>query len=744
MRVTCSIHGYVTILVLGTVVPFLLFCALLVDQAAKDQQKLIAETIHNTASGAADDLSRQLGTLQALALALANSRALQSGDLATFHDQASELLRRQKLTAVLREPNGQQVVNTAVTFGTPLPSDPADSVRLPDGDTPAITGLTRDPLTDRRVVSIVLPVMNGDAVAYLLSLEISSVIAAVMQAQLVPSEQVVGLVDQQGTIIYRTREPEQVIGLKAPAAFLSGIAAGDEGSFASQSRAGVPVYVAFSRIKPIGWTLAVSIPRQVLFEPVQQSLVRLLALGSGTLVLAGLIAWLVGRAIARPVVSLSRLAAALGSGEHIGRPPATWLREVNDVASSMLGEAERLRAQTARQQRNAAALRSEIASRRRIEQQLIQSQKMEAVGQLTGGLAHDFNNLLAIIIGNLDMLGEHLNGDPEVNELTGGAVEAALRGAELTRQMLAFARRQPLAPERHDINEVIRTFVRLLRRTLGEAVAIELQLAADVRLVLVDRVQFEAAITNLATNARDAMPDGGRLVIATRNTSLDEDYAAAHAEVVPGNYVLVEISDKGSGMTPAVLARIFEPFFTTKEPGRGTGLGLSMVFGFMKQSGGHVTAYSEIGEGTTFRLYLPPAPDTAVAALDADASPPRPGQNETILAVEDSTGLRQILARQLASAGYCVLQASDARHALATITGDSPIDLLITDIVMPGGMNGRELARVAVQHRPGLRTLLTTGFSDADDDVEAQGLRILRKPYRKEDLLRCVRAVLDD
>ena len=297
-------------------------------------------------------------------------------------------------------------------------------------------------------------------------------------------------------------------------------------------------------------------------------------------------------------------------------------------------------------------------------EQLRHSQKMEAVGQLTGGLAHDFNNLLAIIIGNLDMLREIRAGDPVTDELVRDALDSALRGADLTRRLLAFARRQPLQPERVDINEVIGAIVRLLTRTLGENITIEMSLAPNVWPVQIDRAQFEAVIANLATNARDAMPRGGALLIDTRNGRLDEAYAAAHTDVTPGDYVVVEVSDSGTGMPPEILSRIFEPFFTTKEQGKGTGLGLSMVFGFMKQSGGHITVYSEPGKGTTFRLYLPRMSDTVTAQEERSDQPASLGGSETILVVEDNAGLRRIVVRQLGEAGYRVLEAPDAEAAM--------------------------------------------------------------------------------
>ncbi len=391
----------------------------------------------------------------------------------------------------------------------------------------------------------------------------------------------------------------------------------------------------------------------------------------------------------------------------------------------------------------------DLTERREAEkqrEQLRQSQKMEAVGQLTGGLAHDFNNLLAIIIGNLDMLREIRAGDPVTDELVRDALESALRGADLTRRLLAFARRQPLQPEQADINEVIGAIVRLLTRTLGENISIELALSSNVWPVHIDRGQFEAAIANLATNARDAMPRGGSLLIATHNGRLDESYAAAHTDVVSGDYVVIEVSDSGTGMPPEVLTRIFEPFFTTKEQGKGTGLGLSMVFGFMKQSGGHITVYSEFDKGTTFRLYLPRVLETPATQDERPEEAAPIGGNETVLVVEDNAGLRRIVVRQLSEAGYRLLEAPDAEVAMTIIDSPEPIDLLLTDVVMPGAMDGRDLARVATAQRPTLRTLLTSGFPDARWGSTSQrtGGRLLSKPYRKEELRRAVREALDE
>jgi signal transduction histidine kinase/ActR/RegA family two-component response regulator len=392
-------------------------------------------------------------------------------------------------------------------------------------------------------------------------------------------------------------------------------------------------------------------------------------------------------------------------------------------------------------------VRQGIARQQEIEAQLRQAQKMEAIGNLTGGMAHDFNNLLGVIIGNLDLLRSRPRGgagmDPEIGQYTGEALDAALKGAELTRRLLAFARRQPLAPKRVDINEHVAEISKLVSRTLGDDIEIKLDLRADVWPVVADPAQLEASLVNIINNARDAMPRGGRLTIATSNQNLDEDYVSLHPGLAPGNYVLIELNDTGTGIPPDVLSRIFEPFFTTKEQGKGTGLGLSMVFGFMKQSGGHVNVYSEAGHGTTFRLYLPRATSSTEAPVVTSTTVPV--GDETILAVEDNEGLRRIAVRQLGDLGYRVIEAHDGASALRTLESEH-VDLLFTDVVMPGGWNGYTLAKHALVRWPSLRILLTSGFPDTKlngDNGTPIKMRLLTKPYRKDDLARAVRESLD-
>lgn len=388
----------------------------------------------------------------------------------------------------------------------------------------------------------------------------------------------------------------------------------------------------------------------------------------------------------------------------------------------------------------------EQLERTKLEAQLHQAQKMEAIGNLTGGMAHDFNNMLGVIIGNIDLLRDLKGEDRDIDELTREALDAAFRGADLTRRLLAFARQQPLRPQHVDVNELVSGITRLLRRTIGEDIEISLDLAAELWPVVVDPAQLEASLTNLATNARDAMTDGGRLMIVTANRTLDADYAAQHAEVVPGGYVMLEVSDTGCGMTPEVMHRIFEPFFTTKSRDKGTGLGLSMVFGFIKQSGGHIGVYSEPGIGTTFRLFLPRMAANVTAIEESVATPLLHGRGESVLVVEDNAALRRVVTRQLGELGYLVLAAENAATGLELLDRQS-VDLLLTDIVMPGGINGRELARRARQRWPGIKIVFTSGFSEVRLNGDAGPLAtctpLLSKPYRKEDLASAAREALD-
>jgi len=395
-----------------------------------------------------------------------------------------------------------------------------------------------------------------------------------------------------------------------------------------------------------------------------------------------------------------------------------------------------------------AQLKSEIAERKEAEARLRQSQKVEAVGQLTGGVAHDFNNLLTVIIGNLEIAREKLRGDDALAESIQSALTAAVRGASLTQRLLAFARRQVLEPEVLDLNEVVAVIEELLRRVLGESIQIRIAFGKRLWLALADRNQIESALLNLAINARDAMPEGGLLTIETHNASLDSDYARRNDEVEPGDYVVLAVTDTGRGMQSDVLRQAIEPFFTTKEPGKGTGLGLSSVYGFAKQSGGHLKLYSEAGRGTTARLYLPRAKASQAAGLGTNTGAAARGGRESILVVEDEPHVREVAVRHLSEEGYRVLEADQAPAALAVIDSHrGEIDLLLTDVVLAGGMNGRGLATEAVKRVPGLKVLYMSGYGQdtvGQEDRQGPDVVLLQKPFLKSELLKAVRGAFED
>ncbi|MGO8909529.1 MAG: CHASE3 domain-containing protein [Bradyrhizobium sp.] len=391
----------------------------------------------------------------------------------------------------------------------------------------------------------------------------------------------------------------------------------------------------------------------------------------------------------------------------------------------------------------AALVFHEVTASRETERKLQQAQKLDAIGKLTGGVAHDFNNMLTVITGTTETLVAGLAGRPDLLKTAALIDQAAERCGELIQNLLAFARRQPLQPRNVDINDTVLNIAKLLRPTLGEQIEIETILQRDVAASRIDPSQLANSILNMAINARDAMPDGGKLLLETRNVVLDEAYAEANADVTAGRYVMLAVSDSGAGMAAEVRDRVFEPFFTTKEVGKGSGLGLSMVYGFVKQSGGHVRIYSEEGHGTTIRLYLPPAAGPAEAAISAIA--PTWGGSETILVVEDDPLVRNFVVAQLQSLGYQTIAAADGRAAIGLVAGGEPFDLLFTDVIMPGGMSGRELADEVEKRRPGTKVLYTSGYTDnaiVHHGRLDEGVLLLTKPYRKPQLDEMVRRAL--
>jgi len=393
----------------------------------------------------------------------------------------------------------------------------------------------------------------------------------------------------------------------------------------------------------------------------------------------------------------------------------------------------------------AALVYHDASASRETERKLLQSQKLDAIGKLTGGVAHDFNNMLTVITGTTEMLVEDLARQPALRKTAELIDQAAERCSELIQHLLAFARRQPLHPRDVDVNATVLDIAKLLQPTLGEQIEINSILEQETASAHIDASQLANSLLNMAINARDAMPNGGKLLLETRNVVLDETYAQANPDVRPGPYVMLAVSDTGSGMSQDVMDKVFEPFFTTKDVGKGSGLGLSMVYGFVKQSGGHIRIYSEVGHGTTIKLYLPPARGQVETAPAAAAA--LPGGTETIMVVEDDALVRNFVSGQLQDLGYRTVGAATGPAALSLVEDGQPFDLLFTDVIMPGGMSGHDLAEKVRTLRPGVKVLYTSGYTDNAIVHQGRldpGVLLLTKPYRKSQLATMIRRALTE
>jgi PAS domain S-box-containing protein len=851
-----SLRGRLVLLVMACVTPLVGFSLGQNYLNYRDNVAMTGERTRELARSMSLQVDQELQARIAVLQSMAVSSSLQAGDLERVRAQAETVVAEQfpDSNILLLKEDGEQVMNTFVPAGAPIPPRPSlESTRQVFATgRPAVSNLFQGAVRARPVVAIDVPVKGPDGtVIQVLSLSPNlGAFGDSIRRQHLPAQWVIAVFDRRGVIIARIPAGDSFIGHEAALSLHGPLQAERDGIVESTSLEGIPLLTAFSDAGRFGWKVAIGVPRGELTAPALSAALRTLAVGGGLLLVSLALALYAARRIGGPIESLRRLASTTDR-DALLNPPATGLGDTDEVAEALrvaeqgrrrgeqalkdreekLSQAQRLAHMgsihvnlqteetdwsdeiyrifgvsretfvpsmdnylrmihpddqaavrgiqvqvrqginpqpmeyriirpdgTVRQiYRESEVIRDEagnplyvnstiqdITERCQTEDQLRQAQKMEAIGNLTGGMAHDFNNLLGIIIGNLDLLRDRQSGDPEADEITSEALDAALRGADLTRRLLAFARRQPLQPARTDVNALIAGIIKLLERTLGEEIQITLDLNPDTWPVVVDPAQLESALTNLATNARDAMPGGGQLIIVTENRSLDADYASQHAELQPGDYTMIEVSDTGTGMSAEVASRIFEPFYTTKEPGKGTGLGLSMVFGFIKQSGGHINVYSEIGIGTTFRLFLPRANIGAEAGGAIGPAAPVRGNGETVLAVEDNASLRRVVVRQLTELGYRVIEAEEAQMALRLLERE-PVDLLFTDIVMPGGTSGYELARTALSRWPAIKIVLTSGFPEnkINDDPNAPSLRLLSKPYRRDDLGRTIRDVLD-
>lgn len=759
-----STQTHLLFLAVALVGPLLAFTGLIMLRFAEAEKGRIEQDARDSVNATSVAIDRELIDLQSTLLVLAEAPSIQENDFATFHSYAAKVAALQKSTIVLRDLTSRQFVNSSTPYGMPLSS--ASSLRDTDAEAArtgriAVSNYFVGLQTKRPSFALVAPVKQRDEIKYFLSLNVgTSLLEDAIKRRPLPPGYIVTILDRDQVIMARSENPERFTGSRAQ--LQGNPVLGESGALDSVNREGLRLRVFYKRSEMSGWYSLVLVPSALLDKPLIESIAALVLIGGVFAMISIFGAWFAARTFSQPMKLLARNAAALARGEQIG-PVPTGVREIAVISQTLQDGAEELRERTNQRdraeealqalnanleglvgertealQRTNARLVSEMRLREESEERIRQLQKMEAIGQLTGGIAHDFNNMLAVILGSLRLMQRRLaRGETDVQKYIDGAVDGAERAAKLTTRLLAFARQQSLSPSVIDANKLIAGMSELLRRTISETIHIETVLSGGLWRVHADPSQLENAILNLAVNARDTMPDGGRLTIETSNADLDTRYAATHSDVTPGQYILIAVTDTGVGMTLETIQRAFDPFFTTKSTGQGTRLGLSQVHGFIKQSGGHIKIYSEIGQGTTLKLYLPRfMGDAEIEPPPANLPLPQNQSDETVLVVEDEDSVRAVTVDMLTELGYRVLQAESAAAALKLLDAHPEIALLFTDVVMPD-VNGRKLADEAKKRRPDLKVLFTTGYTRnaiVHNGVLDAGVHLIVKPFTIESL----------
>jgi PAS domain S-box-containing protein len=857
----------------AVVLPVLILAGYLLNELASADRAALEQHMVQMADALREDIDRDLERRITMLTVLATSPALEQSDYATFHRHASTAIPKNAIVSLV-DASMQQLVNTFVPYGTPLPltGDVENVRRIFDLKRPWVTDYFIGRVSRRPVFNINVPVFVDGQVRYALLLGLDpAVLLPILEEEKLPREWVTTVADRNGVVLARRWTQEESVGTRLPHELSQhrsrpAVVASLEGERVLRASAVSPVS---------GWQVSLNVPLAMARASLQRNLWWWGGMAAAAFLLATGLAAVFARVIARPLQVAADAAAGLGRGAAVP-DTSTRLSEVDSLIAALRAtdrDLAQARHQRDEAQRHAAARKLDESERRfqllvqgvtdyaiflldaegyvtnwntgaaRIKgysadeivgqhfsrfytdedranglparalrtaasegkyesegwrvrkngkrfwagvildaihdesgkltgfakvtrdltekrdtqqqleiarEHLFQSQKMEAVGQLTGGVAHDFNNLLTIILGNLDAAKRALDNWTEgaqsrLVRAVDHATHGAQRAATLTRQLLAFSRRQALEPTFVDVNRLLVQLLDFLRRSLGETIEVETVGAGGIWSVEVDQAQLEAAILNLALNARDAMSGGGKLTIEASNSFLDEDYCRRQPDVKVGQYVQIAVTDNGTGMTKEVVERAFEPFFSTKETGRGTGLGLSQVYGFVKQSGGHVKIYSEPGHGTTVKIYLPRVYRPATAVAEQELPPAGARGNEAVLVVEDDPDVRRFICETLRDLKYSVREAVDAASALAVIDGAEKIDLLLTDVILPGP-NGRVVANQALARRPGLKVLFMTGYSRNAIVHHGRldpGVDVIHKPLTQAALAAKVREILD-
>jgi signal transduction histidine kinase/CheY-like chemotaxis protein len=755
-------------LVLATALPLLLASFVMFNRLAANERDNIRQGLLVNAKTLAGLVENEIDKHAAIAATLARSPDLQSDSLAAFWREAKAAVEFVPGSWIhLMTPDGKTVMTTLRPFGTPVPATPETALvaaALAERKM-KIGNIAKGSIDGKHRALLVVPIYRNGQPAFGLGISLVPERFLALMTEAFPPDAVAAVLDGNGAFVARIPDHANRVGTPASEGLRAALAREREGTDEFRTVEGERSIQGYATTR-YGWSAGIAQLESRIQTPLRAILLSSLLISGLLAALSLVLAFLFARQASRGMTVIKDCVRALGEGRTVSRVPAPFAEAETIVETLADASAELQRRGDALTRANAeleqkvaertAELEAEMHRREHAEATLRQSQKIEAIGQLTGGIAHDFNNMLTVIMGNLDTLRRRmptLDDTPNLAKPLQAAQLGARNAAKLTHRLLAFSRQQALQPTALDLNALVSGLSDMLGRTVGEQVKIETVLTAGLWPAFADANQMENAIVNLAVNARDAMPDGGTLTIETQNVFLDEAYARRFSDVQAGQYVMVSVSDTGIGIPPDRLDRVFEPFFTTKAAGKGTGLGLAMVHGFVKQSGGHIRVYSELGHGTVVKIYLPRLagePKAAAAprgvSSNTDAAPPRAKPGETILLVEDHAGVREYAAGTLEDLGYRVIAAEDGPRALAALEAESRVDLLFTDVVLSGGMNGRQLAEAATALRRGLPVLFTTGYTRNAIVHHGRldpGVNLLGKPYTQRDLAEKIRLLID-
>lgn len=756
------------LLALAAALPLLLSSYFMFNRLAANERETVRQALFLNSKTLAALVDNEIDKHVAIAATLSKSPALDTGDLKSFWKEARDALQFVPGSwLTIRSPTGEVLLTTLVPFGSPIADRPPAGDVLPIFLTagPQIGDLAIGSVSKRLRAMAEIPVFKGDKPHYVISISLVPDRFLALFKDKYTQGEVVGILDRNRKFVARVPSHNTRVGTLASEGWRAAIDKAPEGIVDNKTLEGdlsITAYAATGN----GWTVGVARLEKDIQSPMQNILRSSFAVSLALAAVSFMLAVLIARNVSAGMGALTQAAHDVGEGKIISKFP-TPFAEATTLSNTLLSAAAELDRRgralenansilEQKVQERTAELKAELTRREEAEATLRHVQKIETIGQLTGGIAHDFNNMLTVIMGNLDTVQRRMKsieGAAGLSRPIESAQQGARNAAKLTHRLLAFARQQPLEPEALSINSLISGMSDMMSRTVGEQVKIETVLAAGLWTTFVDANQLENSLANLIVNARDAMPSGGKLTIETSNIYFDNTYVERFGDVKPGQYVMLSVADAGTGIEKNKLERIFEPFFTTKSAGKGTGLGLAMVHGFVKQSGGHVRVYSEIGEGTVVKIYLPRHVDSASiasVARGAEESPmaeaPRAQKGETILLVEDDVGVGEYAVSVLEDLGYRVLTALDGTQALAVLNKAKRIDLLFTDVVLGGELNGRQLADAVKKLRPALPVLFTTGYTR--NAIIHQGkldadVNLLNKPYTQRHLALKVRAVID-